>query len=413
MSGLAFAQAPVPSHPLRFLLAALAWGVVAGVWLALHGRHALASRWTPEALVLVHMLALGLLGNAMLGSLVQFLPVAAGSPLPGARAMPVLHLAFNFGIALLLAALARPAPVPALMAAAVLAAVLGTFALLALLAVAHGSGERAARLGIAAALAALLATLALGVRLLAARVGWIEAPAMRLVDLHAATGILGWIIGLLVAVGGIAMPVLQGTRPWPMHAVAGWWAVLGMALAGAAGAAAAMVPDDAWRGLLLPAALFALAVLWRQARAPHRRGLVLRRFWAAGCAALLLATAVAAWPWPLPFARTVLAGVLVLAVGLPLLVSGMLLEIGAFLAWIGLRRRVPRGMRVPGVGNLMPEDSKRRIWAMQVLASLALVCAAVQPALAALAGTLVALAHAAALCAVWRCCGRQWTDVLQ
>ena len=105
MSGLAFASAPRPSLPMRFLVAALAWGAVAGLWLAWQGEIALLSRWTPATLVLVHVFALGLLGNAMLGSLVQFLPVAAGSRLPCVRCVPWLQGAFNAGIVLLLATL--------------------------------------------------------------------------------------------------------------------------------------------------------------------------------------------------------------------------------------------------------------------------------------------------------------------
>ncbi|WP_144409235.1 hypothetical protein [Pseudoxanthomonas suwonensis] len=65
MSGLAFAQAPPPSHPLRLLLAATGWGVVAGLWLAVHGEAAMLTRWTPATLVLVHMLTLGLLTPAL------------------------------------------------------------------------------------------------------------------------------------------------------------------------------------------------------------------------------------------------------------------------------------------------------------------------------------------------------------
>ena len=53
MSGLAFASAPRPSLPMRFLIAALAWGAVAGLWLAWQGEIALLSRWTPATLVLV------------------------------------------------------------------------------------------------------------------------------------------------------------------------------------------------------------------------------------------------------------------------------------------------------------------------------------------------------------------------
>ena len=44
MSGLAFASAPRPSLPMRFLVAALAWGAVAGLWLAWQGEIALLSR---------------------------------------------------------------------------------------------------------------------------------------------------------------------------------------------------------------------------------------------------------------------------------------------------------------------------------------------------------------------------------
>lgn len=97
MTGLAFAQAPPPALPMRFLTTALAWGVVAGLWLAWHGDAVALSRWTPATLVLVHMFALGVLGNAMLGSLVQFLPVAAGSPWPCSRCVPWLHSVFNGG----------------------------------------------------------------------------------------------------------------------------------------------------------------------------------------------------------------------------------------------------------------------------------------------------------------------------
>ena len=148
MSGLAFASAPRPSLPMRFLIAALAWGAVAGLWLAWQGEIALLSRWTPATLVLVHVFALGLLGNAMLGSLVQFLPVAAGSPLPGTRVVPWLHAAFNAGLVLLLATFAASSHALALPAGGLLGGSLAIFVLLALVAVIRGKGARVVREGI-------------------------------------------------------------------------------------------------------------------------------------------------------------------------------------------------------------------------------------------------------------------------
>ena len=399
MSGLAFASAPLPSLPMRFLMAALAWGAVAGLWLAWHGEVALLSRWSPVTLVLVHVWALGVLGNAMLGSLVQFLPVAAGSPLPGRRAVPWLHAAFNAGLVLLLATLATSSHPLALPAAGLLGGSLAIFALLALLAVIRGEGARVVREGIGLALLALIATAALGLLLLAARTGWRGPATAGTVDVHAAFGVIGWVLGLLAAVGGVTLPMLQGTRALPAAASRTWqiaWMLtLGIAVATLAGVA----PGSAWRVAAWPLAAFALAVYVLQARAPHRRNPVLRRFWQAGCACLLAASLLALRP-EVPL---VPLGILVLGVGLPLLVVGMALEITAFLTWIALRQRVPRGVRVPGVGSLFGEADRRRAFVLHAVAGALLVAAAFAPALARGAGLVIALAYAASLHGQWRC----------
>lgn len=70
----------------------------------------------------------------------------------------------------------------------------------------------------------------------------------------------------------------------------------------------------------------------------------------------------------------------------------MLMEIAAFLAWIELRRRMPRGTCVPGIGSLFGESPKRHAWWLQVAAALALSAACPWPELARAAGALVLLA---------------------
>src|SRR5699024_7666040 len=107
MSGLAFAQAPPPRRPLRWLLSVPVWGMVAGAWLLAFGEASLISRWSPHTVALVHLFTLGVLGNAMLGSLLQFLPVAAGTPLPLARSADWLHALFNVGLAVFAIAMAN------------------------------------------------------------------------------------------------------------------------------------------------------------------------------------------------------------------------------------------------------------------------------------------------------------------
>lgn len=152
MSSLAFAQAPPPSYPLRFLATSLLWGALAGAWLLAGGDALLLSVHAPATIALVHVFTLGLLGNAMLGSLVQFLPVAAASPLPLARGVAPLHATFNLGVVLLLPAIATHSILCGMLAAPLL---LGTLALSAgavLVAVVRGSGARAVRIGIGLAL---------------------------------------------------------------------------------------------------------------------------------------------------------------------------------------------------------------------------------------------------------------------
>ena len=399
MSGLAFASAPRPSLPMRFLVAALAWGAVAGLWLAWQGEIALLSRWTPATLVLVHVFALGLLGNAMLGSLVQFLPVAVGSPLPGTRVVPWLHAAFNAGLALLLATFAASSHALALPAGGLLGGSLAIFALLALAAVIRGKGARVVREGIGLALLALTATAAQGLLLLAARTGWRGPAAAGMVDVHAAFGVIGWVLGLLVAVGGVTLPMLQGTRTLPVPALRTWQIASMLTLGISVATLADVVPGSAWRLAAWPPAAFALTVYVLQARAPHRRNPVLRRFWQAGCACLFAASLLALRP-DVPL---VPLGVLVLGVGLPLLVVGMALEITAFLTWIALRQRVPRGVRVPGVGSLFEEAYRRRAFVLHAVAGAWLVAAAFAPALARGAGLAIALAYAVSPHGQWRC----------
>jgi hypothetical protein len=78
MAKIALDQMPSPALPRRFLLSAPLWGMVAGALLVSDGALTLQTRWAPAtlALALVHAFTLGVLGNAMFGSLLQF-PAAA------------------------------------------------------------------------------------------------------------------------------------------------------------------------------------------------------------------------------------------------------------------------------------------------------------------------------------------------
>ncbi len=406
MSGLAFAQAPPPSHPLRFLIASLIWGTLSGAWVIGHGDALFASRWHPATVALVHMFALGMLGNAMIGSLYQFLPVAAGSPLRLAGSAVIVHVLLNLGLILLLACFLHPSAPLAVAASGLLGLALLAIIAQGWLALLRGSGVRATRVGIALALACLLMTWLLGGRLLAVLTGHSGAALDRLANLHADVGVVGWGLGLLVSVGSITLPMLQGARAPGARSLPIWWVLAIGALL--ATAHATWRPDaDALRlTLALPVLALCVAVAWLQARAPRPRNPTLRRFWASAAAALTMATIVALSPLS-GSAAVNPAGVLALALALPWFVIGMLLEIVSFLAWIELRRRHPRGVRVPGVDRLFAESAKHRLWGLHLAAGLLLVASSWLPELARAAGTALAMAYALTLFAVLRC----WREV--
>jgi len=78
---LSFDQAPPFAAPFRFFLTAPAFGMLAGALLLASGPDALASRWTPAALALTHLVTVGFMLQAMLGALLQIMPVVAGANL--------------------------------------------------------------------------------------------------------------------------------------------------------------------------------------------------------------------------------------------------------------------------------------------------------------------------------------------
>ena len=76
-NGLSLDQAPPISVVLRFFLGGSLFGLAAGIWLTLQGPVALDPA-TPAALILTHLLTLGVMLSFMLGALFQMLPVLAG-----------------------------------------------------------------------------------------------------------------------------------------------------------------------------------------------------------------------------------------------------------------------------------------------------------------------------------------------
>ena len=396
MAKLAISQGPAPAVPRRFLRSAPVWGLVAGGLLAIDGDAALVSRWSGSTLALVHALTLGVLGNVMIGSLLQFLPVAAGVPVCGGhRAALAVHGLLNIGALLLVAAFRWPMRLSPQWGGLLAATAFVVLAVLVLPGLRAAAGQRFLRRGIGGAIAAGVVAATLGLLLALALSERATLPLAPLTDAHASWGLLGWVLGLLAAVARVVMPMFQGTAVLPARAQVAWLAgvlvlllvALGLALRGIA------LPGLRISGGLL-VLVFGLAGLWLQGSAAALRRTPLTAFWTAGFAVLVLAAGLLLTGGEMNGLR---AGALGLGVGLTLLVTGMHLEIAAFLGWIDLQRRCGRGVHLPGVQLLLPARDKSGVLALHLLAALALGSALRRPTLAAVAGCAVALAHAATL----------------
>jgi hypothetical protein len=394
------ALGPRPAVPRAFLMLSLLWAVIAGLGWMLAGPTVLHSRWGAQTLALTHVMTLGVLANAMLGALLQFMPAAAGATLP--RWTPAVLLpGLNLGLIALLLHLLYVSPRAAWLAALMLGFGIGLPALMALRAAARARPRSLGR-GLRLALTMLLLTVVFGLWLLGLRSGLWGGSRLLLIDVHAVLGLFGWVLGLLLCVGCLTLPMLQGTRALPAASLdAG--ALLILASLGP-GLVARALEWSLWPVLLVLPLLAACSAYWRLLRRlAYRRNRPLRGFWLAG--SLVLAAAGLLWtmgppvlPWGAQPATALLAASLALGCGLPLLVTGMALEILSFLAWIDLQRCSVRGQRVPGVHSLLRDAPKWWVLLAQLGAGAGLLAAALWPQrLHLTAGWLFVAAHALAL----------------
>ncbi|HFB53658.1 MAG TPA: hypothetical protein ENJ67_02890, partial [Sulfurimonas autotrophica] len=89
-NGLSIDQAPPISAPLRFFLTAPLFGIVAGIVLFFSDSAALMSRYSIDAIVVTHLITIGVFGFVMLGALTQMLPVLASAKIPKVKLLTTL-----------------------------------------------------------------------------------------------------------------------------------------------------------------------------------------------------------------------------------------------------------------------------------------------------------------------------------
>lgn len=407
-ANLSFEQAPPISVPFRFFLTAPWFGVAAGLLLAWLGSDAFASRWSPGALGLSHLLTVGFMLQVMCGALLQFIPVAAGGNVWRPRLVAaVLHPLLALAAVVLVVAFILFWP-PLFQIAALLFAVgLGGFVVVVAISLLRTPAQGMTIHVLRLALLGLVGTLILGVSL-ASALGWqtdsqLHWPLLLISNVHAAWGLGGWALMLIVGVSFMVVPMFQLTPAYPV------WLTrvvpIGMLLAIGVWSLQLLVDAPAWQpwfaavmltGVLL-AAVYALVTLRLQARRRRRVADVTLSYWRGGMCALL--AFVVSWVamemvpelGDLPRAPVWL-GVLILAGTLLSIISGMLYKIIPFLNWLHLQRLGDLKVLPPNIKQMLPERRMRGQMMAHFAATLLLLGALLWPPLTTLAGLAFAAA---------------------
>ena len=389
---------PALSVPLRFLLSAPWFGLAAGLLLAWHGEQALVTRWSPVTVALTHLITLGFLGMTMAGAMLQMLPVVAGFGVPrGAWVARVGWPMLGAGTVLLASALLSGVqvlfPVAIVLLAISFVMLFGAMALALAKRAPPGTGPMVA--GMRLALGALFITITLGGVLAAFLGGQVSVPALELTDMHAAWGLLGWVLVLVLAVAYQVIPMFQATPEYPK--VFSW--VLPPALVSAIATwSAARLSGAAWTsyaGAALAACVGAFAVVTFALLARRRRPAadVTTLYWRLSMGSL--AACVASY---FAFAEPALLIGAVFIAGFAMgAVNGMLYKIVPFLLWYHLQQHGVPKERMVGVQQWIADGSARVQFRLHLAAVLLLAAATVAPWLFAHAAGLALCAACAKL----------------
>lgn len=384
---LSYDAAPAFSTPLRFFITAPLFGAAAGAAL-LAAPELLDSRWTPGALAVTHLVAVGFMLTVMLGALFQVLPVVAGAVIP--RSGPVatvVHLAMTIGALCLAWGLGSGSHAFLMPATVLIGGGLALFVVAAFLGLRRVPVAQATPRDLRIALLGFSVAVALGITLALALGGRLDLPLLTVLKLHIGWALLGGAGVLLAAASWVVVPMFQITAPYPQRFTTFWApAVTALLLAWSASA----FFGATWPGIAALIALMLLGASYAgmtlRLQSGSRRSKLDTPFLAfrqamysalAGIVVLLVALWTDADYW------SVLAGILVLHGGFGGTITAMLYKIVPFLAWLHLTQS---GVKAPNMKKLLPDVHIRRQLKARTFSLGALCIAVFVPFLAPLAG---------------------------
>lgn len=405
---LFFSNSPELGASLRFFINVPVFLILAAGLLLWSGGHALESRWTPAALALTHLLTLGVMASAMIGAILQILPVATSVYVAQTRLTAVVvHISLTAGTLFLAAGFMTNIPMLARMATVLLTVAFGWF-LIAVVRGVHAHRHtrsmgseplfRAVQLG----LLALLVTISLGLALLSVRAWGARISVPGLTDVHGAWGLLGWVGLLMAGITFKVIPVFQSTELYP-RAIMKWQGPVIFSLLVIWSALLVWLPYNIrWPvliiGFLLGVSYCVYAVaslrLLRSRKRPARD--TTTRFWLVTMSSFIACLPV--WLWlqlETDSNHAVTLGVLMIVGVAVSAINGMLYKILPILLWNHAQKPLKSASPlVPKVKEILPDTLGTTQFRLHFVALLLLVLASRWPWAFTHAAALAALASA-------------------
>lgn len=382
---LSLTQAPPLWVPLRFMLTAPLFGMVAALVMVFEGDALLASRWSIPSLMGVHAMALGFILMVMMGAMQQLLPVLVGLTIPKADQVGLLiYLLMVSGTAVLLMGFWYQQPILLMVAVGLLLVASSGFVLSVGYALVRTPSAHPTTQAMMVSLLSLLVTL-VTITLLLMGADWQVPMAHPMTDLHLSWGLVGTMGLLLVGVAYQVVPMFQITPEYPqwLQRYLGKGVVTGLLLFSLV---TLMMPESLWASRLAVGWLslnlggFALMTLQLQSRRRRRLPDVTLNFWRLAMFSLLGAILVW-WIGRLGlFGRAnELAFVLFLFGFITAAISGMLYKIVPFLVWLHLNNRMNELSHwqgdIPTMRQVIPERYGRWLIRLHLLALATLMVA--------------------------------------
>lgn len=385
---VSFDQAPPISVPFRFFLTAPVFTVLAALVMLATGPNLWASRWTPGALAVTHLITAGFMLQIMLGALQQLMPVVMGVQMARPRLVAgVVHTSLALGVLCLVGGFLSGLG----LSFALAATLLGLGVLVFVLAAGHAMWglppTAVAATGLKLALIALLLAAGLGVWMALALAGWqtLALPLPQMANVHLGWGLIGWSSTLLGAIALVVVPMFQMTPSFPAW-FGRWfaWAALLFVSLWSAAEWSQQPWAITWLGLAVVSMALWLAgtTLWVLRRSKRAATDAIARLWqvamlsAVGACAVWLMGSVfpdyaGGQQWPL------LVGVLALLGGFVSVMTGMLYKIVPFLVWMHLQEEGAGRVMAPNIKKVLAQRQidlqTRAHWVSLVLLVLA-VC---------------------------------------